>query len=244
MEVIHELLGYKQIKIIQNDEMFCFSIDSMLLANFVNTNYKTKKIIDLGCGNAPIPLFLTLKTKAKIIGVEIQEIVADMAKRSVELNDFTSQIEIINCDLKNIYQKVGANTFDIVTSNPPYFKYQESSHINKNSYLTTARHEVYVTLEDIIQEAKRLLIDGGMFYMVHRSERLSEIIICLKKHGFAIKKMKFVYPKTNAKEALLILIEAKKNGNESMKVEQPLYIYQEDGEYTNEVKQIFHFQEK
>ncbi len=241
MEVVHELLGYKQIKIIQNDEMFCFSVDSMLLADFVRIPIKTKKIIDLGCGNAPIPLFLTLKTKAKIIGVELQEVIADMAKRSVELNHFESQIEIIHQDLKNIYQTVGANQFDIVISNPPYFKYQESSHINKNSFLTIARHEVKATLEDIIQEARKLLIDGGLFYMVHRAERLTEILLSLKENGFAMKRIRFVYPKTNASEALLILLEAKKNAKEGMKIGQPLYIYDDMGEYTEEVRNIFHF---
>ena len=133
-EVIHELLGYENIKIIQNDDMFSFSIDSMLLADFVNINKRCKNIIDLGCGNGPIPLYLTLKTDALIYGVEIQSDVYDMAKRSVELNGLENQITIINDDLKGIYKKIGANKFDVVTSNPPYFKYAETSNINKNDY--------------------------------------------------------------------------------------------------------------
>ncbi|HHU56441.1 MAG TPA: tRNA1(Val) (adenine(37)-N6)-methyltransferase [Acholeplasmataceae bacterium] len=245
MEQIHELLGYKNIKIIQNEDMFKFSLDSILLAHFVTPNYKTKKIIDLGCGNAPIPLFLTLKTKAKIYGVEIQEIAADMAKRSVELNNLQSQIEILNADLKNIYRMPSfANTFDIVVSNPPYFKYNRNSNINKNDFLTIARHEVKVKLKDIIEEAKKLLIDGGSLYLVHRAERLEDIILSLKEENFAVKMLQFVYSKPSSQEALLVLVNAKKNRNPGLKVREPLYVYEENGEYTETVKKIFNFQKK
>lgn len=240
-EVIHELLGYENIKIIQNQNMFKFSIDSMLLANFVNINNKVKNIIDLGCGNAPMPLFLTLKTNAHIDGIEIQEYISDMANRSVDLNGFSNQINIINDDLNGIYKKVGANKYDIVLSNPPYFKYIETSNINKNDYLTIARHEVKATLEGIVNEAKKLLIDGGSFYMVHRAERLSEIIDVINKNCFSIKRIRFIYPKVNDSEALLILVEAKKNANQGLKVLNPLYIYDVNGEYTEEVKETFNF---
>jgi len=241
MELIHELLGYENIKIIQNPEMFSFSLDSILLANFVKTNSKTRRIIDLGCGNAPIPLFLSLKTKADIIGIEIQADVADMAIRSVAMNGLEKQIKIINADFKDIYKNEFANTFDIVTSNPPYFKYNPNGNINKNEYLTIARHEVKATLEDVVNEAKKLLVDGGTFYMVHRAERLAEIVKELSKTNFAIKKMQFVYTKASSKEALLILLEAKKNRLEGMKVIEPLYVYEDNGEYTEIIKKIFNF---
>lgn len=241
MEVIHELLGYERIKIIQNDEMFSFSLDSILLANFVETNAKTKKIIDLGCGNAPIPLFLTLKTKAKIIGVEIQEKLADMARRGVELNGFQDQIEILNDDLKGIYAKLEANTFDIVISNPPYFKVHPESNFNKNDYLTIARHEVMATLEDIVVEAKKLLIDGGSLYLVHRAERIEDILLTLSKHRMVVKKLQFVYSKVSSDSALTVLVHAKKNKNSGLKVLPPLYTYNEDNTYTDEIKKIFNF---
>ncbi|MDD3191373.1 MAG: tRNA1(Val) (adenine(37)-N6)-methyltransferase [Bacilli bacterium] len=241
MEWIHELLGYEQIKIIQNDEMFRFSVDSMLLAHFVRTTRDTKNIIDLGCGNAPIPLYLTLKTQAKIIGVEIQEPVAELAKRSVALNHFENQIEIIHADIKDIYKRDFANRFDIVISNPPYFKWKESSKINKNQFLTIARHEVKIKLEEIISEAKKLLVDGGQFYLVHRADRLDEIVLALHLERFQMKRIQFIYPKTNDKEALLVLIEARKNKKSECKVIEPCYIYQENGEYTQQLKKIFHF---
>lgn len=241
MEMIHELLGYENIKIIQNTDMFCFSIDSILLANFVNINYKTKKIVDLGCGNAPIPLFLTLKTKAEIIGIEIQKEVADLALRSVEINNLQEQIKIINSDFKGIYKKGLANTIDIVTSNPPYFKFNPNGNINKNDYLTIARHEVTAKLADVISEATKLLVDGGYLYLVHRAERLAELITEMDESRLAIKQMQFVYPKHNAKEALLVLVEARKNRQPGLKVIEPLYVYQDNGEYTETVKKVFNF---
>lgn len=237
-ENIHELLGYENIKIIQRDEMFSFSLDSMLLAYFIDTK-DAKKIIDLGTGNGPIPLFLTLKTDALIYGVEIQEDVYDLAKRSVELNGFTKQIKILNRDLKNIYQELGANQFDVVCSNPPYFKYQEDSLINKNDYLTIARHEVKATLNDIVSEAKKLLVDGGRFYMVHRVSRMSEIFRCLEDNHFGIKRVKMIHPKTNG-EAMMFLLEARKNKASDIKVLKPIYVYN-DNKYTEEVLEIFNF---
>lgn len=241
MKQIHELLGYKNIKIIQDDEMFSFSVDSMLLADFIKTDYQTKNVIDLCTGNAPIPLFLTLKTNSKILGIEIQKEVYEMAKESVMINKFDKQIEIIHADLKEIHKTVGANCFNIVSCNPPYFKYIESSNINKNDYLTIARHEVKVKLDEIIEEAKKLLVDGGALYMVHRSERFPEIMEKFTKNCFQIKTLRFVYSKKDAKESLFVLIEAKKNRKPGCKVLPPLYIYDEQNNYSEEVRKIFNF---
>lgn len=241
MKQIHELLGYKNIKIIQDDEMFSFSVDSMLLADYIKTTLKTKRIVDLCCGNAPIPLFLTLKTNAHITGIEIQKEVYDLGIESVKINNFENQITLINDDLKNIYKKIGANTYDIVSCNPPYFKYIETSNINKNDFLTIARHEVKATLEDIIIESKKLLVDGGYLYMVHRCERISEIMELFNKNCFQIKTMRFVYTKEDSNDALFVLIEARKNKNPGTKILKPLYIYNTNNEYTEEVKNIFNF---
>ena len=237
-EQVHELLGYENIKIIQDEDMFSFSLDSMLLANFIDVT-GAKKIIDLGTGNAPIPLFLTLKTKSSIIGVEIQEKVANLAKRSVELNHFEKQITIINDDLKDIYKQVGANSFDIVSSNPPYFPYKEDSMVNKNDYLTIARHEIKATLLDIIKESKKLLIDGGKLYMVHRVNRLTEVIKALEDNIFGIKMMQMIHPKVDG-EAMMFLVEARKNKPSDLKIIKPLFVYDND-KYTKEVLEIFNF---
>ena len=240
MEEVHELLGYERIKIIQRDDMLRFSLDSMLLGDFVECK-NANKIIDLGCGNGPIPLFLTLKSDAKIIGVDIQDDVCDLARRSIKLNNLENQIDIICGSIKDIYKTAGANSFDIVTSNPPYFKYNETSITNKNDYLTIARHEVLITLEEIVSEAKKLLVDGGTFYLVHRVERLSDILVSLQKERFGVKKIRFIYTKVDDKKALLVLVSARKNKKADCEVVKPLYVYNQDGSYTDEVKKIFNF---
>lgn len=237
-EKIHELLGYERIKIIQKDAAFSFSLDSMLLANFIDVT-RAHKIIDLGTGNAPIPLFLSLKTKEQIIGVEIQEEIYDLAKRSVELNNLENQITIINDDLKDIYKKLGANTFDIVCSNPPYFKVTDTSIINKNDTLTIARHEVKASVKDVIIEANKLLVDGGKLYIVHRIERMSEIMHLLENNNFGIKKMQLIYPKKDA-NAYMFLVESRKNKKTDLKI-IPSLIVHENGRYTEEVLKIFNF---
>ena len=241
MALIHELLGYKNIKIYQDEEKFRFSLDSTLLADFVRIKKNTKKIIDLGTGNAPVPLFLSLKTDALITGVEIQREVYELAIKSIEINNLDEQINILNKDIKDIYKEVGANIFDIVISNPPYFKYLPSSNINKNDYLTIARHEVLITLEDVINEAKKLLKDGGYLYLVHRVNRFTELVQCLNKHNFGIKRLRFVYSKTSSNNALLVLVEARQNKKDDVVVEKPLYIYSMEDTYTEEVMRIFNF---
>lgn len=237
-EKIHELLGYENIKIIQKDDVFSFSLDSMLLANFIDTS-KAQKIIDLGTGNAPIPLFLTLKTDAKIYGIEIQEEPFDLAQRSVELNHLENQITIIKDDLKGIYKKLGANTFDIVCSNPPYFKVSDTSIINKNDTLTIARHEVKANVNDIIEEASKLLVDGGKLYIIHRIERMPEIIKLLENKNFGIKRMQLIYPKEDG-NAYMFIIESKKNKKTDLKIIKPLVVHN-NGRYTDEVLKIFNF---
>lgn len=236
---IDELLGYPKIKILQADEAFSFSIDSMLLADFVKAD-NSNKIIDLGTGNAPIPLYLTLKTDAKIYGVELQKEIYLLADESVKMNNLQNQIEIINANIKDIYKCVGANQFDIVTTNPPYFKHSPQANVNKNEMLTIARHEIKITFEEIVIESKKLLKDSGSLYIVHRVERLSELLATLENHKFGIKELRFVYPKEQD-DALLVLIRAKKNRPSDIKVKEPLWIYDKDGEYSLEVKKIFNF---
>lgn len=241
MELIHELLGYERIKIVQREDMLRLSLDSMLVADFVDTSKVSGKIIDLGTGNAPIPLFLTLKTNSPIFAVDIQEDACKLARKSVEINGLENQITVINENIKDIYKKVGHDEFEVVVSNPPYFKYIESSKVNKNDFLTIARHEVLITLEELVSEAKKLLIDGGSFYMVHRAERLSDILVALNKENFGLKKIRFVHSKEDDDEALLVLICARKNKKSVVKVLKPLYVYDKNGNYTSEVKNIFNF---
>lgn len=240
-EVIHELLGYNHLKIIQRPEMFSFSLDSILLADFTKIYNKTHHIIDFGTGNAPIPLFLSLKTTVPIVGVEIQDEVYDMAKRSVELNHKEDQITIIHDDIKLLHKRFQPASFDLITCNPPFFKATPDSIKNKNDYLTVARHEVLINLDEILKAAKHLLKNNGELNLVHRADRLEEIIIKLHEAHFAIKRLRFVYPK-KGKEANAVLIEAKNNGSAgSMKMLEPLYVFDESNQYSQEVLSIFNF---
>ena len=172
METIHELLGYERIKIVQRRDMFSFTLDALLLADFARVKGENESVIDLGCGNAPIPLFLTLKTTGRIVGVELQEEAFRLARKSVAHNGFEDRITIINADIKDVHKTLGHNVFDIAVANPPYFRYSPESNLNKNDYLSVARHEIAITLEDIVTAAKRLLREGGSLNMIHRTERL------------------------------------------------------------------------
>ncbi len=237
-EIVNDLLGFKGLKIIQRKDMFNFSLDSVLLADFVIVTKKVKEIIDLGTGFGPVPLFLSTKTQAKIVGVEIQEAVYDIAEKNRIINKLDNQINFYNIDINQIEKHFKPGSFDIVTSNPPFFKYSKTSNINAIEYKTIARHEVTINLETLIQKAKYLLDNRGHFYLVHRAERLEEIIHYLNTYDFTIKRLRFVYPKPNT-NALIVLIDAIYQGAHGMHVLEPLIIHQENGTYTKETQMIF-----
>ena len=238
MEIINYLLGYKNLKIVQNTEMFNFSLDSVLLPNFITINKNIKNILDIGTGNAPIPIILSTKTKAKIIGVEIQKEVSKLAEKTVKLNKLEEQITIINKDINEIKDSFQANYFDIITCNPPFFKVKKTSNLNKSDYKTMARHEVTLNLDQICEIAKKLLKNEGILGIVHRPERLHDILETMKKNKIEPKKIKFIYPKEN-KEANIVLVEGKKNGKPGIKVMYPLISHKENGDYTEKIKKYF-----
>ena len=238
MKVINYLLGYKNLKIVQDNEMFNFSLDSVLLPNFVTLNKKTNKILDIGCGNAPIPLILSTKTNAGITGIEIQEDVYNLAVESIKINNKQDQIKIINKDINDFYKEEETDSYDVITCNPPFFKYIETSNINKNDYKTIARHEVKLNLQKLFLIAKKLLKNNGVIAIVHRPERFVEIIEEMKKNNIEPKRIQFVYPKQDM-EANIMLIEGSKNGNPGLKILPPVYTHLENGEYTEEIKRYF-----
>lgn len=237
MVVLNDLLGYKNLKIYQDNEYFCFSIDSVLLAHFVKINKKVKNIIDFGTGNAVIPLILSTKTKVNIVGVEIQKEIYDMALNSVIYNNLAKQIKIINGDIKNLNKVYNHEYFDIVTCNPPYFKYKNTSLVNKNIIKTIARHEININFDEIAKQAAYLLKENGEFVFVHRPDRFLEIIEILKKYKLEIKEIRFVYPKIT-KDANIILVRCIKNGKVGLKILNPLYVHNDIG-YTDEVMKFF-----
>lgn len=237
MEVVNDLLNYDNIKIVQNSDWFSFSLDSVLLANFVHVNNKMR-IMDFCCGNAPIPLILSTKTNSKITGVEIQKEVFSLAIKSVRLNNKEKQIEIINEDVKNLYNIYETDSFDLITCNPPYFKYKNSSNINNNNTKALARHELSLTLEDVFKTAKKILKNDGKLAMVHRTERLIDIICLMRKYNLEPKRIRFIQPFSNS-NSNLVLIEASKNGNAGLKIESNLIVHDENNNYTKEVLEIF-----
>lgn len=231
-------LEYKNLKIIQNKDGFCFGIDSILLTDFASKIKDESKVIDLGTGTGIIGILLCAKTKlSKIIGVEVQKEVYEMAKRSIKLNHLEDKFEIINENVKNLQNKLEMGTFDVVVTNPPYKK-EGTGITNENEKKLISRHEITATLEDFIKASNELLKDKGSLYMVHRPERLADIIETLRKYKLEPKIIRFVYPNIE-KESNLILIKAIKNAKPFLKIEKPLYVYNENGEYTDEILKIY-----
>lgn len=235
-EVINYLLAYENMKIIQRKDMFNFSLDTVLLANFCTINKDVSVIVDFGTNNAAIPLLLSRRTDKKIIGVEIQEEAVKLAKKNIILNQLESQIKIIHDDIKNYV--INSNKVKLVVCNPPFFKVGEKSNINENEYLQIARHEVKINLEEIIKSAASILDNKGRFAMVHRPDRMIEIINCMQKYDIEPKRIRFVYPKFG-KESHIFLIEGMYKGNKGVKIETPLYAHEEDGSYSKEVRKMF-----
>jgi tRNA1Val (adenine37-N6)-methyltransferase len=243
-ESIHDLFGYDGIKIIQRDDLTSFSVDSVLLADFVTIPKRVERILDLGCGNAPIPLYLSLKTKKPIIGVELQKTAVDLARRSVLLNHLENQITILEADIKTLHERFDSSFFDLIVSNPPFFQVHANSPLNNLEQLTIARHEVAIDLETLFLQAKRLLSTGGNFVLVHRVERLEEIIVLSHRHHLAVKRLRFVYPKRGL-DAILVLVETRNNSRPGgLTLEEPFYVMEADGTYTPEMKRIHFFGKK
>jgi methyltransferase len=220
--VINDVLDYG-IKIYQDNTCFKFSLDSVLLAEFIEVKSSKLNILDLCTGNCVIPLILANKYSNNIVAVELQQKIFNLAKNSVDLNKMSKQIKIINDNAINIDKYYKAEYFDIVSCNPPYFKMHQKSIINLNDYKSIARHELKINLEEIIFTASRMLKNKGYFYLVHRTERLEEIIYTLNKYNLRIKNIQFVYTKDNDNSSL-VLIKALKNGNFGLKVNPPIFI--------------------
>ena len=235
-EVTNYLLAYKNMKIIQSKDMFNFSLDTVLLANFCTLNKDLNQIIDFGTNNAAIPLLLSKRTDKKIIGVELQEEAVSLAKKNVILNNLEDQIEIVHDDIKEYVKN--AQKVKLVVCNPPFFKVGERSHLNDNEYLQIARNEIKINLEEIVQSAAMILDNKGRFAMVHRPDRMIEIINCMQKYDIEPKRIRFVYPKVG-KESHIFLIEGMYKGNKGVKIEAPLYAHEDDGHYTKEVRIMF-----
>lgn len=223
--------------IIQDSTRFCFGMDAVLLTEFVKLK-KGDKVIDLCTGTGVIPILLCAKSDAAhFSAVEIQKESADMAKRSVELNELEEKIDVLCEDLNNLKGVFDNASFDAVTVNPPYM-IPGKALVNPDESKAIARHEIKCTLRDVLSESSRLLKNGGKFFMVHKPERLDEIIVTMKDLKIEPKRLRIVYPKIDSKPNM-ILIEGAKCANAGMIIEKPLIIYDESGVYTPEVSKIY-----
>lgn len=231
-------LEFKGYKIIQNSEGFCFGIDSVLLSDFAKDIRNNSRVMDLGTGTGILCILLSGKTNLKeIYGIEIQEEVANMAKRSVELNSLQDKVKIINENILNLENVFEKGSFDAIVTNPPYKKLNTGLQ-NESEKKLISRHELTANLEDFIKVSKDMLKDKGEFYMVHRPERLVDIIYLMRKYKIEPKQIRFVAPKPS-KEPNLVLIKGVKNAKEFLKFDNILYVYNEDGSYTSELLKIY-----
>lgn len=257
-------LEIKNMRIIQNKNGFCFGIDSVLLSDFAKEIKDDTRVVDLGTGTGILGILLCAKTNlSEIVGIEIQEEVAEMAQRSIKLNHLEDKFKILNIDIKKIiensknkiknnYQKnneinnienkkkdiyLERNSFDYVITNPPYKKLN-TGRINENEKKLISRHELKADLNDFIKIANYLLKDKGTLFMVHRPERLVDILEKMRDQKIEPKQIRFVYPKINT-EPNLILVKGIKNAKPFLKIDKPLYVYKEDGNYTDEILKIY-----
>lgn len=236
MKVINDLLDFNK-KIVQDTDYFNFSLDSVLLVNFCNIR-KDYKIIDICSGNCPIPLMLENKVNNKIYAVEIQKEIYELGKESIKINNLEDKIELLNMDAKELTNEFETDTFDLITCNPPYFKLEDKSIKNDNDIKSNARHELLIALEDIFKISRKLLKNNGKLVMVHRTERLNEIIELSKKYNLEIKRLQFIYPRIN-EESNMIIIEAHKNGKSGLKVLPPIIVHDQEGNYNKEINEMF-----
>ena len=234
----NDVLGYNNMKIFQDSDLFSFSLDSIVLANYTNIRLRDKNIIDFCTGNAIVPLILSRRCPKNLIGIEVQKRVCELAKMTINYNNLNDKISIINCNVIDFCNKnCNHNKYDLVLCNPPYFKDNKSSKKNYSYEKMIARHEILINLEEVIECAKKILKDNGSFSLVHRSERLAEIIILFKKNNIEPKSIKFVHEYADS-SSTLVLVQGQKNGKVGMTIDKPLIMFNKDGNYTEEYEKL------
>lgn len=228
----------ENLSIIQNDDVFSFSTDALLLAHFTQLRAKDK-IMDLCSGNGVIPLLLSSRTATAIEAVEIQDVLVDMAVRTIRYNDLASQITIHHMDLKDVGNTFLPSQFDVVTCNPPYFRENQSYQHLKEAH-RIARHEVMCTFMDCVRAASHLLKQGGKMVIVQRAERLADVIVDMRMGGIEPKRLIPIYSKKSKAQAITVIVEGIKGGKPDMKIQPPFYIYDEDGSYSLQMQEVYY----
>ena len=226
--------------IIQDPQRFCFGIDAVLLSDYAKVKPK-EKALDLGTGNGIIPILLEAKTKGEhFYGLEIQKESADLARRSVAYNHQEEKVTIVDGDICKASEIFGFESLDVITTNPPYM-ISEHGVINEEDCKTIARHEIKCTLDDIVRDSKKMLKNGGRFYMVHRPLTLAEIMSKMVEYKIEPKRMRFVHPYVD-KEPNMVLIEGIKSAKSRVVIEKPLIVYKEPNVYTDEIYEIYGYE--
>lgn len=227
------------MKIIQRNDFQNFTLDSVLLSDFVKINRKAKKILDIGTGCGIIALILADRSKSEITGVELQEKMCEIAQRNVESNGFSERVEIINGDIGNYRELFKRDEFDIVVTNPPYFEFNgNTDQINSLSQLAKARHNVDLSLEEVVKCSAYLLKNSGSFNIVFRSSRLAEILEIVKKYRLEPKRIRNIYTRNNT-DAKICLLECIKDARKGLKIEYPVFVYDENGEKSEYIKGLY-----
>lgn len=230
-------LQYKGLKLIQKTDGFRFGVDAVLLAHFADVK-KGSDVLDLGTGTGIIPVLLAGKTEARsITGLEIQQEMVEMASRSVALNDLGDRVRMVCGDLKNAVELFGPSRFQTIVTNPPYMN-RGAGLLNPSDSKAVSRHELLCTLEDVIRVSSRLLVPGGQFAMVHRPERLADIIYLMRSCALEPKYLQLVHP-APYKEPNLLLIKGSRQGRPGLKMMKPLYVYDENGHYSVDINRIY-----
>ncbi|MFT8389876.1 MAG: tRNA1(Val) (adenine(37)-N6)-methyltransferase [Sporolactobacillus sp.] len=229
-----DFIPHTDLKIVQSDLLFPFSIDSVLLARFAYVPIQRGLLADLCTGNGIVPLLLSRRSKAAIVGIELQEEVACLAERAVQMNHLTDQITVYCGDAKQFSDQIGRHQCDLVTVNPPYFSRNAARDMKLNPHLAIARHELTITLADVVRTASLLLKQNGKLALVHRPQRLVEILAEMRHEGIEPKRLQFVHPR-QAKAANMVLVEGSKGGRPGLNILPPLFVHKEDGSYAEEV---------
>lgn len=239
-ERIDQLMQYN-LEIIQSPSVFSFSLDAVLLGNFARVpRHERARVVDLCSGNGAVALMLSQQTQSQVQAVELQDRLVDMAERSIQLNGLTDRVRMIHADVKQATAYIRKDSVDVITCNPPYFTVTESSRKNPNNHLAIARHELHLTLEQLMQTSAGLLKTRGKAFFVHRPERFLEIMETMKAVDLAPKRIRFVHPKAE-REANMLLIEGIKQGKpDGLKILPPLVVFDDEGNYLPEVKRMIY----
>lgn len=225
------------LKIIQKRNGFKFGVDAVLLSDFAKIKNKDK-IVDLCTGTGIIPFLLIGKyNPSEIVGVEIQQEMVDISNRSAELNGVCEKVRFVNIDLKNQNDIKALGRFDVVTVNPPY-KLNNSGIINPSDNIAIARHEIECNIDDVINATRILLKDNGRMYMVHRPDRLIDILVTMRKYRIEPKRIRMIHPNPS-KAPNIVLIEGQRDGGSFLKWDPPLYVYDNNGEFSDQINKIY-----